>query len=443
MLSPLLTLKKLCRPSLGGVLLLALASGCQPDAGSEDGTTAAAKQGKSAGSAVATELPQQTVFLVEQFCGNCHPTPAPSSFPKSNWPAEVERGFGFYFESGRQDLQMPRMVDAIQYFQSRAPEKIDLPSADSFATGPTRTRFQPGPLLLSGDKISLTADIKFDATSQSVFFSDMANARLRRLKLDQFAQLQTSSSKEQVTLPGDSAISEGNHLCKMTQCDWNGDGMRDYMIAEIGSMIISDQRLGSVAVYLSQPDDTFQRVVLAEKLARPVEAVPLDYDEDGDLDVLVAEFGYNKAGCLSLLRNQAVHPTDSRDAGASEVTVLDPNLRYEVVDPRHGHLAVILADVCGDRKLDIITALGQEYETVQVRCNLGQGQYDSHVALVLSDLPTTPVPFKPPDIDGDGWSTWFTRVEISLIVSYPSPSMVCVGSRTKGKVSGRRMSWAC
>ena len=370
-------------------IAIALLSGCYSSGGS------------SSTPVPSGPLSQKKALVVEQFCGNCHPNPGPASFPKANWPEEVEQGFNFYYGAGRSDLQVPLMVDAIQYFQSQAPEKIELPTVDSFPTGPTSTKFEPGPLILAGDKISLTSDIKWDQPSQSVFFSDMANAKLRRLSLPEFAETRKKGADELVTLTPSSVVSDGNHPCKMNSCDWNGDGIRDYMIAEIGSTIISDQKLGSIAVYLGQSDNSFQRVVLAEGLARPVEAVPFDYDEDGDLDVLVAEFGYIKEGCLSLLRNQTNKPMTT-SARRLDVRVMADNLQYEVIDPRHGHLTIIVVDIDKDSKLDIITALGQEYETVQVRINAGEGRYDSYVVTAMPDPAYNTSSIQAADVDGDG-----------------------------------------
>ena len=367
------------------LLFVALALGCN-DSNS--------KLGNDKTSRVTKVLSPKTTLVIEQFCGNCHPSPSPTSFPKSNWPAEIERGFRFYFESGRRDLNEPLVLDTIHYFQSQAPDKIDLPSAEEFPTSPTNVRFVGSPLLLSGDNISLTADIKWDNSTKSLFFSDMANGKLRSWSLASETSFLDRSSDEFVTLAPESVIAKGNHLCRINECDWNQDGIRDYLVAEIGSMIISDQKLGSVSIFVGQSDGQLNRIVLAEELARPAEAVPFDYDEDGDLDILVAEFGYHKSGCLSLLRNQSNDP--------SIPSMKASDFQYEVIDPRHGHLAVIVFDMDGDSKLDIVTAMGQEYEAIHVRYNKGQGEYQNQIAMALSDPSYNTSSIQVCDVDQDG-----------------------------------------
>ncbi len=369
---------------LVALLLIALALGCNDSR----------KPGEAKTTTSSKVLSPKTTLVIEQFCGNCHPSPSPTSFPKSNWPAEVERGFSFYFESGRRDLQEPLVLDTIQYFQSQAPDKIDLPSADESPTSPTTVSFIGSPLLLSGDNISLTADIKWDSATQSLFFSDMANGKLRSWSFDKDSSFLDRSTDEFIKLAPESVVAQGNHLCRMNECDWNQDGIRDYMVAEIGSMIISDQKLGSVSIFLGQSDGKLNRVVLAEGLGRPVEAVPFDYDEDGDLDILIAEFGYHKSGCLSLLRNL------SKDSSTPSMKAVD--FQYEIIDPRHGQLAVIVFDMDGDSKLDIVTAIGQEYEAIHVRYNKGKGEYQNQIVMALPDPSYNTSSIQVCDIDQDG-----------------------------------------
>ncbi len=91
----------------------------------------------------------------------------------------------------------------------------------------------------------------------------MANSKLRSWGLRNEPKFAELSSFEPLTLKSDCVVGQGNHLCRITPCDWNGDGVQDFLVAEIGSMIISDQKLGDVALYLGEPNNTFRRLVLA------------------------------------------------------------------------------------------------------------------------------------------------------------------------------------
>lgn len=318
----------------------------------------------------------ESEMRVEIFCGNCHPLPNPNTFPKSMWPEEVERGFRFYHESGRTDLEEPLQIEAEKYYVSRSPEKVEIPSAETFPVNPTDVQFVPSPLVFSGDPISLTADIYWQESSETLFFSDMANSKLRSWMPNSDPEFKLMPPYETWTLSPENVVAQGNHLCRITPCDWNQDGHTDFLVAEIGSMVISDQKLGNVVLLISKGDGTFDRHVLATELARPVVAVPFDYSDDGRMDIVIAEFGYNREGCLSLLRNIA-------DANTTALSPAD--FQYEIIDSRHGHLAVIVEDMNNDGKLDLVTALGQEYESVEIRYALGGGEYRREIVMALPD----------------------------------------------------------
>jgi FG-GAP-like repeat len=243
---------------------------------------------------------------------------------------------------------------------------------------------------MSGDSISLTSDIYWNETSQSLIFSDMANSKLRRWQPAQLlspallSKIELNSSKpigqrepfaDNFTLDQEQVIGSGSHLCRITPCDWNQDGREDFLIAEIGTMIITDQKIGNIALYLSKEDNSYERIELANQLARPVEACLVDYDNDGDMDIVVAEFGYQHSGCLSLLRNQS---PDTNSTSANQFT-------YEVLDPRHGYLSVQLADMNNDSKPDLVTAMGQEYESIQIRYRKEDGGWRNEIVMALPD----------------------------------------------------------
>lgn len=112
-------------------------------------------------------------------------------------------------------------------------------------------------------------------------------------------------------------------------CDWNSDGRLGFLLGEMVTFPVGDHGKGRVTLWLGDDDHRFERLVLAEPMARVVSAVPLDYDEDGDLDVIVAEFDWRKTGSLKLLRNRG-----------GSAKMLD--MAVEVIDPHHGAWGVEL-----------------------------------------------------------------------------------------------------
>lgn len=329
---------------------------------------------------------------VETFCGNCHGVPDPTTIPRAQWPAEVEQGYKFYHDAQRVDLEEPLVRDTLRYFQSRATEKVVVPDADTFSVLPSSLKFRPSPLIMSDDDRSMTTDILWDANSKSLLFSDMQSGKLRRWNPSVVKDLMGMEAQTSVLLPAESSLLVGKHLCRINPVDWNRDGIQDYVLGEIGSTQISDQKLGCISLVIAEPTGELKRYVLIENLARPVAGVPFDYDDDGDLDILIPEFGRHAAGCVSLLRNQS--PANANPA--------DLKFDYEVIDQRHGALGIEVADMNGDGKQDIVIAFGQEFETIEILTNEGDGKYSFSQVIRFPDPSYNSSSIRVADIDQDG-----------------------------------------
>ena len=330
------------------------------------------------------------IAKVEKFCGDCHPMPSPTSFPRSQWIAEIEQGYQFYRDSNRTDLSEPTFGDTARYFQYEAPETVSVPSATEIKNFPTAVSFIPSAMLASSDFTSMTSHVVWEPERKSVLFADMTTGKVKRWKPDAtFAKLPKT---DVIKLGDDTVVIEGKNSCRIHPTDWNNDGITDYVLGEIGATNISDQKQGNVSILIQDQDGKFQRKILVENLARSFEGVPFDYDEDGDIDILIAEFGRHVAGVFSLLRNEGASITDPQP----------DQFKYEVLDPRHGLLGIVVADVNGDGKQDLVTAFGQEYETVEVFYNQGAGKYERVEVVRFPDPSYNSSSIRVVDIDQDG-----------------------------------------
>lgn len=370
-----------CLPSLVGIAILLTTVGCLDNSSSR--SSSKQKEFKK------SELPDETIQQIERFCSDCHAMPIPATFPKSRWPEEVRQGFDFYIESRRTDLQEPIRQDVVKYFQDAAPERVDVPRADQMPSEASPVHFQPAPdFRLSSDggenpsASPAIAQLIWNSEKRAVYYSDMREGTFRKWQ-------PWPMSSEGHLSPNDTVLATGRHFCKATMCDWDKDGTSDFLIGEMGLFQVADHQLGRVTLLRGLSDGTFQSQVLADKLARVVQATPFDYDEDGDLDVLVAEFGWRKTGALKLLRN----------SGASGSTT---SLSVETLDPRHGILGVEVADMNRDGKLDIVACFGQEFESVEVYFNQGRGKYAHTIVHQLADPSYNASSFQVVDVDADG-----------------------------------------
>ncbi|NQT13326.1 MAG: VCBS repeat-containing protein, partial [Planctomycetes bacterium] len=146
-------------------------------------------------------------------------------------------------------------------------------------------------------------------------------------------------------------------------CDLDGDGAIDLVVADLGSFFPDDHDRGRI-VWLRRrkPSDTYEEVVIASALGRVADVRLADFDDDGDLDMIVAEFGAERRGNILLLRN--VSAADG-----------PPRFEAEEVDPRPGAIHVPLHDLDGDGRQDFVALISQEYECVEAFINQGNAQF--------------------------------------------------------------------
>ncbi len=325
-------------------------------------------------------LSPETVVRIEKFCGDCHSMPIPATFPKSRWPDEVRRGFEFYVESKRTDLAEPLRNEVIRYYQSAAPEEVVVPRADAQSETPASVVFRPQAAQVKvpaeSSALPAIAQLQVQPGQSALLFSDMSGGGFWRWPFD------SASSEPKLLYPG-------KNLCKASRCDWNKDGVEDYLLAEMGAFPVADHQLGSITLLLGKADGSFQSIELASGLSRVVEAKPFDYDEDGDTDVLVADFGWHKTGALRLLRNTG---------GSMD----QPQMNAEILENKHGALGVEIADIDQDGHSDFVVCYGQEYESVELHLRRGPGEYEHQVIDRLKDPSYNASSFHLADVDGDG-----------------------------------------
>jgi hypothetical protein len=127
-------------------------------------------------------------------------------------------------------------------------------------------------------------------------------------------------------------------------------------------------------------------------LGRVIGALPFDWDDDGRLDLLVAEFGWRASGALRVLLGAGEEGGAERNAPFPEV----------VVDPRHGVLDVAIADLDGDGREDIVAAFAQEHETVDGWFSRGNGQYEHRELVRFPEPSWGSSGIDLADLDGDG-----------------------------------------
>ncbi|NOX53990.1 MAG: VCBS repeat-containing protein [Planctomycetes bacterium] len=327
-------------------------------------------------------LDAASVAQVEAFCSDCHGLPSPETYPRDAWHRFVWRGYQYYARSGRNDLKPPPMHLAVSYFRARAPQRVKFPDPEDAGHEPPVT-FSRQPVVL-GQGVNLPVGISYlrwtrlDRKSRPVLIAcDMQGGRV-------FTADVTGAT------PKIRQIAKLSHPCHVEPCDLDRDGCIDLVVAELGSFRAMDHARGQVVWLRSRGDASgYEEVVLASGLGRVADVRPADFDGDGDLDLIVAVFGYSKTGKLVLLRN----------TGRSDGL---PQFRMERVDPRPGGIHVPPCDLNGDGRLDFVALISQEYECVTAFLNSGVARFRMQTLWAGPDPTFGSTGIQLVDLDRDG-----------------------------------------
>ena len=205
--------------------------------------------------------------------------------------------------------------------------------------------------------------------------SGPAVANLRLVDADQDGRLEiivsdmrsgiiytTNPRASQPTLVEIARLANPAHIAP---ADLDGDGVLDFLAADLGRFAPSDHDRGAVHWLRGRKDGTYLTTTL-RRGPRVSDVQAADFDGDGRLDLAVAAFGWRRTGDFTILKNETV------DRAA-------PSFVPHTVDWRTGAIHAIPADVNADRRPDVITLFAQEHETVVAFVNRGGMQFDPQV----------------------------------------------------------------
>ncbi|MEZ5944556.1 MAG: VCBS repeat-containing protein [Planctomycetaceae bacterium] len=306
--------------------------------------------------------------------------PSAENFPRNAWYRETQRGFDFYTDSGRSDLKIPKTSDVVAWFQSAAPEKLE--TVPLFAASESPVEFRPE-LLPLPQKPPMVSSLDWSANSgrwPGLRFSDM-----------EFGQLGGVVALPQVTV---STLAAGSNISGTKVFDVDQDDNADLLVFELGSKLPGDHDRGSISY--SPGSQTEQKLFpILDHVGRIADASPADFDADGDIDLVVAEFGWQKTGRILVMENQ-------RESDARGTTLTASDFQTHVIDARHGTIHVRVTDINGDSLPDVIALISQEFETVEAFINEGSLKFRREVIMEPQDPAFGSCGIELSDIDGDG-----------------------------------------
>jgi hypothetical protein len=151
--------------------------------------------------------------------------------------------------------------------------------------------------------------------------------------------------------------------------DYDNDGDNDIIVAALGFLPPSEALAGKVFLLRQSTTGEFSKELILEGVGRITDAQALDVDNDNDLDILVAIFGGGKVGELIWLEN-----------------VGKPGLIKRSLIKVSGALNISPVDLNNDGLIDIVSLIAQEHEMVVALINQGKGEFKA-VSLIEAPHP--------------------------------------------------------
>jgi hypothetical protein len=166
--------------------------------------------------------------------------------------------------------------------------------------------------------------------------------------------------------------------------DFDKDGDNDLMVAFLGLLFPSNDKIGSVVIFENDGKNNFKKHVVAEKIARVSDVRAGDLDGDGDLDLAAAQFGY--------------------DDGETRWMENLGNWEFKSTNLQHlsGPINVEIVDIDKDGDLDIISLVSQEWEEIYAYINDGKGHFQTKLLFGSSNEDYGSSGISMCDLDQDG-----------------------------------------
>jgi hypothetical protein len=167
--------------------------------------------------------------------------------------------------------------------------------------------------------------------------------------------------------------------------DFDNDGDNDIMVAVLGMLFPNNDKIGSVIILENTGHNTFKKHIAAEKIARVSDVRAGDLDGDGLMDLAVAQFGYDD-GETRWIRNLGGWKFESH-----------------ILQNLSGPINVEIVDIDADGDQDIVSLVSQEWEEIWAYINDGKGNFQPKLLFKSSnqDFGSSSIFLCDADQDGD------------------------------------------
>lgn len=167
--------------------------------------------------------------------------------------------------------------------------------------------------------------------------------------------------------------------------DFDKDGDKDIMVAVLGMLFPNNDKIGSVIILENNGKNDFKKHIAAEKIARVSDVRAADLNNDGDMDLAVAQFGYDD-GETRWIENLGSWKFESH-----------------ILQNLSGPINVEIIDIDSDGDPDIVSLVSQEWEEIWCYLNDGKANFQPKLLFKSSnqDFGSSSILMCDADLDGD------------------------------------------
>lgn len=166
--------------------------------------------------------------------------------------------------------------------------------------------------------------------------------------------------------------------------DLDQDGDLDLLISCMNVVFPNNDKIGTLMILENDGQQNFTKRILLEHVERVTDARAADMDRDGDLDLIVGQFGYDQ-GEVRWMRNNG-----------------NWNFESEILLRLSGTINVTVDDYNGDGTPDIAALVSQQWEEIHLFENDGSGSFKGRVIWGSTNDDYAISGMTSGDVNGDG-----------------------------------------
>jgi len=316
-------------------------------------------------------------------CSGCHAFPPPEILPRASWAPQIE-----YMDWLERYLHASRVGSVAHYPRGEITSWYESHAPDDMPLEPSLANDEAPPLAFRRRFVSLGRSSGPGVATLTRLEGGLESGDRPLLAL---ANMLNGSIHLLSPKRGPRRVGSANHPVRVTSGDLDGDGLDDLVISDLGNPMPTDEPVGRVLVARNRGDEGFALVTVLEGVGRVADARPTDLDGDGDLDLVVAAFGWFHAGGIYVLHNE------TKPGGRLA-------FRAEQVTNRPGAVSVIPVDrLQPEAGRGFVVAFSQHFEQVSAFYPKGEGAGYAEYVLYRAPHPNWGIDnLEAVDLDADG-----------------------------------------